>query len=84
MVVLRECSLVGGALIKHLFSLSSLVSCLPCEFVICLPKILAPVANMKQAVNALDGSTFNGNTVVARFYDLEKFETGVLDCIAAE
>ena len=36
-------------------------------------------ANMAQAVNALDGSTFNGNKIAAKFYDLERFENGVLD-----
>lgn len=34
---------------------------------------------LTQAVNALDGSNFNGNAVTARFYDLEKFEKGILD-----
>lgn len=30
-----------------------------------------------QAVNALTGRVFNGNTIVARFYDLDKFEQGI-------
>lgn len=34
---------------------------------------------MAQAVNALDGSTFNGNKIAAKFYELERFENGVLD-----
>ena len=29
-----------------------------------------------QAVNALEGRVFNGNTIVARFYDPTKFEEG--------
>ena len=32
-----------------------------------------------QAVNALEGRIFNGNAIVARFYDEEKFEDGVYD-----
>ncbi|TPX06906.1 uncharacterized protein E0L32_002402 [Thyridium curvatum] len=31
----------------------------------------------KQAVNALEGRIFNGNAIVAKFYDSEKFEKGV-------
>jgi hypothetical protein len=84
MVVLREYSLIGGALIRHLYSSSLLVSCLPCGFVLYVLKRSAHLSNMKQAVNALDGSSFNGNAVVARFYDLEKFETGALDFTATE
>ncbi|EAA31573.2 hypothetical protein GE21DRAFT_8353 [Neurospora crassa] len=30
-----------------------------------------------RAVNALEGRIFNGNAIVPRFYDLEKFEAGV-------
>ncbi|GJC79700.1 DNA-damage-repair/toleration protein DRT111, chloroplastic [Colletotrichum liriopes] len=30
-----------------------------------------------RAVNELDGRVFNGNTVVPKFYDTEKFERGV-------
>ncbi|KAL6714957.1 hypothetical protein ACLMJK_007217 [Lecanora helva] len=30
-----------------------------------------------RAVNALEGRTFNGNTIVARFFDTEKFESGI-------
>jgi len=30
-----------------------------------------------QAVNALEGRIFNGNTITARFFDSEKFENGV-------
>jgi len=30
-----------------------------------------------QAVNALEGRIFNGNTITARFFDIEKFENGV-------
>ena len=29
-----------------------------------------------QAVNELDGRVFNGNTIIPKFYDLEKFERG--------
>ncbi|KAK3904100.1 hypothetical protein C8A05DRAFT_42799 [Staphylotrichum tortipilum] len=32
-----------------------------------------------RAVNALEGRIFNGNAVVARFYDEERFEEGVYD-----
>ncbi|KFY48748.1 hypothetical protein V495_01066 [Pseudogymnoascus sp. VKM F-4514 (FW-929)] len=32
-----------------------------------------------RAVNALEGRMFNGNTIKARFYDLEKFEEGVYE-----
>ena len=32
-----------------------------------------------QAVNALEGRIFNGNAIVARFYDEERFEAGVYD-----
>ena len=32
-----------------------------------------------RAVNALEGRMFNGNTIRARFYDLEKFEEGVYE-----
>ncbi|KAH6627156.1 hypothetical protein B0J18DRAFT_456231 [Chaetomium sp. MPI-SDFR-AT-0129] len=32
-----------------------------------------------RAVNALEGRVFNGNTIVARFYDEEKFEEGIYD-----
>lgn len=34
-------------------------------------------ANVTQAVNALEGRIFNGNTITALFYDTEKFENGV-------
>ena len=30
-----------------------------------------------KAVNALEGRIFNGNAIVARFFDLEKFEKGI-------
>lgn len=33
-------------------------------------------ANLPQAVNALEGRVFNGNTITARFYDTERFESG--------
>lgn len=33
-------------------------------------------ADPLQAVNALEGRTFNGNTISARFFDNEKFEIG--------
>lgn len=32
-----------------------------------------------RAVNALEGRTFNGNTISARFYDAEKFEEGIYE-----
>ncbi|KAL2021792.1 hypothetical protein VTK56DRAFT_6566 [Thermocarpiscus australiensis] len=32
-----------------------------------------------RAVNALEGRIFNGNSIVARFYDEDKFEEGVYD-----
>ncbi|KAK4138922.1 hypothetical protein BT67DRAFT_453426 [Trichocladium antarcticum] len=32
-----------------------------------------------RAVNALEGRVFNGNAIVARFYDADKFEEGVYD-----
>ena len=31
----------------------------------------------QQAVNALEGRIFNGNTITARFFDTDKFEKGV-------
>ncbi|KAL8832662.1 MAG: hypothetical protein Q9191_000115 [Dirinaria sp. TL-2023a] len=31
----------------------------------------------EKAVNALEGRIFNGNNIVARFYDTEKFENGI-------
>jgi splicing factor 45 len=34
---------------------------------------------MYQAVNALEGRVFNGNTITARFYDTQKFEEGIYD-----
>ena len=34
-------------------------------------------ANLRQAVNALEGRIFNGNTITARFFETEKFENGV-------
>lgn len=33
-------------------------------------------ANLLQAVNALEGRIFNGNTISARFFNKDKFETG--------
>jgi splicing factor 45 len=30
-----------------------------------------------QAVSELDGRVFNGNTIVPRYYDVDKFERGV-------
>jgi splicing factor 45 len=30
-----------------------------------------------RAVNALEGRVFNGNTIIARFYETEKFENGI-------
>lgn len=35
------------------------------------------ISNFGQAVNALEGRVFNGNAIVARFYDSELFEKGV-------
>lgn len=32
-----------------------------------------------QAVNALDGRIFNGNAIVPKFFDEEKFEQGVYE-----
>lgn len=32
-----------------------------------------------KAVNALEGRIFSGNTIVARFYDTEKFENGIYE-----
>lgn len=29
-----------------------------------------------RAVNALEGRIFNGNTIIARFFDAEKFDQG--------
>ena len=34
---------------------------------------------MIQAVNALEGRIFNGNTISALFYETELFETGVYE-----
>jgi len=34
-------------------------------------------ADNHQAVNALEGRIFNGNTITARFFDTDKFEKGV-------
>lgn len=34
---------------------------------------------ISQAVNALEGRIFNGNTIRAGFYDAEKFEEGVYE-----
>jgi len=34
-------------------------------------------ADNHQAVNALEGRVFNGNTITARFFDTDKFEKGV-------
>ena len=34
------------------------------------------LANVDQAVNALEGRIFNGNTINALFYDSEAFEQG--------
>lgn len=31
----------------------------------------------KQAVNELDGRVFNGNSIIPKFYDTEKFEKGI-------
>ena len=30
-----------------------------------------------QAVNALEGRVFNGNSITARFFEREKFEDGI-------
>ena len=35
--------------------------------------------NRYQAVNALNGRIFNGNAIVAMFYDREKFDLGIYD-----
>lgn len=32
---------------------------------------------VQQAVNALEGRIFNGNTITALFYDTETFEKGI-------
>ncbi len=32
-----------------------------------------------QAVNALEGRLFNGNTIYARFFESEKFEQGIYE-----
>lgn len=37
----------------------------------------AVVLTERQAVNELDGRIFNGNTVVPKFFDTEKFERGI-------
>ncbi|KAJ5787259.1 hypothetical protein N7457_002249 [Penicillium paradoxum] len=39
-------------------------------------KFTSPLSALR-AVNALEGRNFNGNTIVARFYDLEKFNQGI-------
>lgn len=36
-------------------------------------------ANKWQAVNALEGRIFNGNTITAKFYETEKFESGIFE-----
>jgi len=36
-------------------------------------------ADIPQAVNALEGRMFNGNTISARFFDVEKFEGGIFE-----
>jgi splicing factor 45 len=38
-----------------------------------------PSADILQAVNALEGRMFNGNTISARFFDVEKFEGGIFE-----
>lgn len=35
------------------------------------------ILTAKQAVNALEGRIFNGNTISAKFYDVDKFESGI-------
>lgn len=39
--------------------------------------LLWNIANVPQAVNALEGRIFNGNTISALFYDAERFEKGL-------
>ncbi|CAG8175676.1 unnamed protein product [Penicillium nalgiovense] len=39
-------------------------------------KFRNPLSGLR-AVNALEGRVFNGNTITARFFDLEKFEQGI-------
>ncbi|KAJ5529930.1 hypothetical protein N7527_003323 [Penicillium freii] len=39
-------------------------------------KFKHPLSGLR-AVNALEGRVFNGNTITARFFDLEKFDQGV-------
>ncbi|CAG8891116.1 unnamed protein product [Penicillium egyptiacum] len=39
-------------------------------------KFKDPLSGLR-AVNALEGRMFNGNTITARFFDLEKFELGI-------
>lgn len=35
------------------------------------------VTNVLKAVNELDGRVFNGNTIMPKFYDVERFEKGI-------
>ena len=35
------------------------------------------LSNIAQAVNALEGRIFNGNTITAKFFDSEKFASGI-------
>ena len=36
-------------------------------------------ADHAQAVNALEGRIFNGNTIIARFFDNDMFDSGVYE-----
>lgn len=41
-------------------------------------KFTSPVSALR-AVEALKGRVFNGNTIVAGYYDVEKFEEGIYE-----
>ncbi|CAG8021310.1 unnamed protein product [Penicillium salamii] len=41
-------------------------------------KFVSPLSALR-AVNALEGRVFNGNTIVARFFDREKFDQGIYE-----
>jgi splicing factor 45 len=42
-------------------------------------KTLTSYLQFTQAVNALEGRIFNGNTISALFYDTETFEQGIFE-----
>jgi splicing factor 45 len=59
--------------VKFTSQLSALRVCFPYLL------ILERSINIAQAVNALEGRIFNGNTISAMFYNNERFEQGIYD-----